>query len=37
MIGRVTVFANGKSISVGTKSIKQAENELKKSGKILQN
>lgn len=37
MIGRVTVFGNGKLISVGTKSPKQAEKELKKATTILQN
>jgi len=37
MTGRVTVFANGKLISVGTKSIEQAISELKKASKILQN
>lgn len=37
MIGRVTVFGNGKLISVGTKSPKQAEKELKIASKILQN
>ena len=37
MIGRVTVFASGKLISVGTKSIEQAISELKKASKILQN
>lgn len=36
MIGRVTVFGNGKLISVGTKSPKQAFQELKKASKILQ-
>jgi len=36
MTGRVTVFANGKLISVGTKSIEQAIFELKKANKILQ-
>ncbi len=35
MIGRVTIFGNGKMISVGTKSPKQAEKELKKAVKIL--
>ena len=37
MIGRVTVFGNGKLISVGTKSPKNAVLELKKASKILQN
>ena len=37
MTGRVTVFGNGKLISVGTKSIEQAIFELKKASKILQN
>ena len=36
MIGRVTVFHSGKLISVGTKTIQQAEDELKQAGKILQ-
>jgi len=36
MIGRVTVFANGKLISVGTKSIEQAESELERASSILQ-
>lgn len=36
MIGRTTVFASGKLISVGTKSPEQAEKELKKTCKILQ-
>lgn len=36
MVGRVTVFASGKLISVGTKSPQQAEKELKKASKILQ-
>lgn len=35
MQGRVTVFASGKLISVGTKSPKQAHSELKKASKIL--
>jgi len=35
MIGRVTVFASGKLISVGTKSPKQAKNELEKACEIL--
>jgi len=35
MIGRVTVFANGKIISVGTKSPIQAIEELKIAAKIL--
>jgi transcription initiation factor TFIID TATA-box-binding protein len=37
MVGRVTVFANGKLISVGTKSPQQAKKELKKAVKILKN
>lgn len=37
MIGRVTVFGNGKLISVGTKTPNQAEDELKKTVKILKN
>lgn len=37
MVGRVTIFKNGKLISVGTKSPKQAERELKKAVKILKN
>lgn len=36
MVGRTTVFASGKLISVGTKSIEQSINELKKTCKILQ-
>ena len=36
MIGRVTVFGNGKLISVGTKSSEQAEKELRKASRILQ-
>ncbi len=36
MIGRVTIFGNGKMISVGTKSPKQAKSELIKAVKILQ-
>ena len=36
MVGRVTVFRTGKLISVGTKSPRQAESELKKASKILQ-
>ena len=36
MVGRVTVFANGKLISVGTKSPTLAGKELKKAIKILQ-
>jgi len=36
MVGRVTVFGNGKLISVGTKSPEQAKKELKKTLKILQ-
>ena len=35
MCGRVTVFASGKLISVGTKSAKQAKNELEKACKLL--
>src|SRR5690349_15149101 len=35
MVGRVTVFASGKLISVGTKSPEQAEKELLKASKIL--
>ena len=35
MVGRVTVFRTGKMISVGTKSPKQAEIELKKARSIL--
>lgn len=35
MVGRVTIFGNGKMISVGTKSPKQSEKELKKAVKIL--
>ncbi len=37
MVGRVTVFASGKLISVGTKSPTQAHSELKLASKILQN
>jgi transcription initiation factor TFIID TATA-box-binding protein len=37
MVGRVTVFASGKLISVGTKSTEQAIEELKKAGNILKN
>ena len=37
MVGRVTVFRNGKLISVGTKSPEQSEKELRKASKILQN
>jgi len=37
MVGKVSVFASGKLISVGTKSPKQAEKELKKATKILVN
>ncbi len=37
MVGRVTIFGNGKMISVGTKSPKQAEKELKRAIKILKN
>ncbi len=36
MVGRVSVFASGKLISVGTKSPNQAFSELKKASKILQ-
>lgn len=36
MVGRVTVFKNGKMISVGTKSPNQAKRELRKTCKILQ-
>lgn len=36
MVGRVTVFASGKLISVGTKSSKMAHDELKKAVIILQ-
>lgn len=36
MVGRVTVFANGKLISVGTKSPEEAEKELRLASKILQ-
>ncbi len=36
MIGRVTVFASGKLISVGTKSPSQAYSELREASKILQ-
>ena len=35
MIGRVSVFASGKLISVGTKGIFQAEKELKKCYRLL--
>ena len=35
MIGRVTIFANGKMISVGTKSPEQSFKELRKAVKIL--
>jgi len=35
MVGRVTVFASGKLISVGTKSPEQAHAELLKAGNIL--
>jgi transcription initiation factor TFIID TATA-box-binding protein len=35
MIGRVTVFGNGKLISVGTKSPEQSIKELKKASRIL--
>jgi len=37
MTGRVTVFASGKLISVGTKTPEQAYAELKKTGEILKN
>jgi len=37
MVGRVSVFASGKLISVGTKSPNQASNELKKACRILKN
>jgi len=36
MVGKVTVFGNGKLISVGTKSPEQAKKELKKASKLLQ-
>jgi transcription initiation factor TFIID TATA-box-binding protein len=36
MIGRVSVFANGKMISAGTKSSEQAQKELKMASRILQ-
>lgn len=36
MVGRVTVFANGKLISVGTKSTEQSKKELRKASRILQ-
>jgi len=36
MVGRVTVFGNGKLISVGTKSPEQAKKELRKASKILE-
>ena len=36
MVGRVTVFRNGKLISVGTKSPEQAKKELRKASRILQ-
>ena len=35
MVGRVTVFGNGKLISVGTKSPKNSKKELKMAFKIL--
>ncbi len=35
MVGRVTIFGNGKMISVGTKSPEQSFKELKKAMKIL--
>jgi len=37
MVGRVTVFASGKLISVGTKSHKMAHQELEKASKLLKN
>ena len=37
MTGRVTIFRTGKMISVGTKSPKQADTELKKAYRILKN
>ncbi len=37
MVGRVTVFGNGKLISVGTKNPAQSKKELKKAIKILDN
>ena len=37
MNGRVTIFGNGKMISVGTKSPKESTKELKKTVKILEN
>ena len=37
MVGRVTIFRTGKMISVGTKSPKQADVELKKAVNILKN
>jgi transcription initiation factor TFIID TATA-box-binding protein len=36
MVGRVTVFENGKLISVGTKSPEQSIKELRKASRILQ-
>jgi transcription initiation factor TFIID TATA-box-binding protein len=36
MVGRVTVFKNGKLISVGTKSPEQSRKELRKASRILQ-
>jgi transcription initiation factor TFIID TATA-box-binding protein len=36
MVGRVTVFRNGKLISVGTKSPEQSIKELRKASRILQ-
>jgi len=36
MVGRVTVFRNGKLISVGTKSPEKAGKELRKASRILQ-
>lgn len=36
MVGKVTVFGNGKLISVGTKSVEQSKKELRKALKILQ-
>jgi transcription initiation factor TFIID TATA-box-binding protein len=37
MIGRVTIFANGKMISVGTKNPEQSFKELRKTVRILKN
>lgn len=36
MVGRVTIFRNGKMISVGTKSPEQSGKELRKASRILQ-